>query len=103
VYPITANLVVRAPEAVLRPYAVAGAGPSGWESRIRIPNSGAQLLSSGWGVGWTGGVGVEYYLRPRVAIDIAVRYFDTAGPDGAGTGGDRLHFVSLWAGHYFRF
>ncbi len=59
VYPITANFVLRAPEALFRPYAVAGAGPSGWESRLRIPNSGAQLISSGWGVAWTGGIGME--------------------------------------------
>jgi opacity protein-like surface antigen len=103
VYPITANLVVRAPEALLRPYAVAGAGPSGWESRIRVPNSSAQLITSGWGLGWTAGVGVEYYLRPRVAFDVAVRYQDTPGPGDAGMGGRRLHFMTLWAGHYVRF
>ncbi len=103
VYPITANFVLRAPEALLRPYAVAGAGPSGWESRIRVPNSNAQLVSSGWGLGWTAGLGVEYYLRPRVAFDLAVRYMDTPGPGDAGAGGDRLHFVTLWAGHYVRF
>ena len=103
VYPITANFVLRAPEALFRPYAVAGAGPSGWESRVRVPNSDAQLITSGWGVGWTGGLGVEYYLRPRVAFDVAVRYLDTPGPGGAGMGGDRLHFLTLWAGHYVRF
>ena len=102
-YPITANFVLRAPEALFRPYVVAGAGPSGWESRLRVPNSDTQLVSSGWGVGWTGGLGVEYYLRPRVAFDVAVRYFDGPGPSGAGTGGERLHFLTLWAGHYFRF
>jgi opacity protein-like surface antigen len=103
VYPLTVNYIVRAPEGLLRPYGVAGAGPSGWESRVRVPNTDAQLLSSGWGVGWTAGLGVEYYLRPRVAFDLAVRYLDTPGPGGAGMAGERLHFVTLWAGHYFRF
>jgi len=101
VYPITANLVLRGPEGLLRPYAVAGAGPSGWESRERIPNSSAQLLSSGWGMGWSAGVGVEYYLRQRIAFDVAVRYLDTPGP--AASTGSRLHFTTLWVGHYFRF
>ncbi len=101
VYPITANLVLRGPEGILRPYAVAGAGPSGWESRERIPNSDAQLLSSGWGMGWSTGLGVEYYLRQRIAFDVAVRYMDTPGPDAST--GDRLHFITLWVGHYFRF
>jgi opacity protein-like surface antigen len=103
VYPLTVNYIVRAPEGLLRPYGVAGAGPSGWESRVRVPNTDAQLLSSGWGVGWTAGLGVEYYLRPRVAFDLAVRYLDTPGPGGVGMAGERLHFVTLWAGHYFRF
>ncbi len=103
VYPITANYVLRAPEALFRPYAVAGVGPSGWESRMRVPGGDAQLLSSGWGVGWTAGLGVEYYLRQRVAFDIAVRYMDTPGPSGAGVDGERLHFLTIWAGHYVRF
>jgi len=103
VYPFTVNYVLRAPEGLLRPYAVAGAGPSGWESRVRVPNTDAQLLSSGWGVGWTAGLGVEYYLRPRVAFDLAVRYLDTPGPGGADMPGERLHCITLWAGHYFRF
>ncbi|TMQ64886.1 MAG: hypothetical protein E6K77_03505 [Candidatus Eisenbacteria bacterium] len=103
VYPVTANFVLRAPEALFRPYAVAGAGPSGWESRVRVPNSDAQLITSGWGVGWTTGLGVEYYLRQRVAFDVAVRYLDTPGPGGAGMGGERLHFLTVWAGHYVRF
>ncbi|HZE18966.1 MAG TPA: hypothetical protein VE402_02490 [Candidatus Angelobacter sp.] len=103
VYPITANFVLRAPEALFRPYAVAGAGPSGWESRLRIPNSGAQLISSGWGVAWTGGIGMEYYMRQRVAFDVAVRYHDAPGPGEANLGEKRLHFFTVWVGHYLRF
>jgi opacity protein-like surface antigen len=103
VYPFTANFVLRAREGLFRPYAVAGAGPSGWESRIRLPNSDAQLLSSGWGIGWTTGIGVEYYLRQRVALDVAVRYLDTPGPGSAGMGGERLKFLTIWVGHYVRF
>ena len=100
-YPITANYVLRGPEGLFRPYAVAGAGPSGWESRARVPNSDAQLVSSGWGLGWEAGLGVEYYLRQRVAFDVAVRYFDTPEPGDAG--GKRLHHLNLWIGHYVRF
>jgi len=103
VYPITANLVVRGREGLFRPYAVAGAGPSGWESRIRLPNTGAQLLSSGWGLGWEAGIGIEYYLRQRIAFDVAVRYFDAPGPGDAGMDGKRLHFLNVWVGHYVRF
>ena len=103
VYPITANFVLRAPEALFRPYATAGAGPSGWESRLRIPNSGAQLISSGWGLAWTGGIGMEYYMRQRVAFDVAVRYHDAPGPGEANLGEKRLHFFAVWVGHYLRF
>jgi opacity protein-like surface antigen len=103
VYPITANFVLRGHEGLFRPYATAGAGPSGWESRLRLPNSRAQLISSGWGVGWSAGVGMEYYLRQRVAFDVAVRYQDAPGPGDAGLGEKRLHFVTLWIGHYVRF
>ena len=103
VYPITANFVLRGPEALLRPYATAGAGPSGWESRLRLPNTSAQLISSGWGVGWSAGAGVEYYLRQRVAFDVAVRYQDCPGPGDAGLGDERLRFVTVWIGHYLRF
>jgi opacity protein-like surface antigen len=52
-------------------------------------------------LGWEAGLGVEYYLRQRVAFDVAVRYFDTPGPGDAG--GKRLHHLNLWVGHYVRF
>ena len=103
VYPVTANFVLRAPGALFRPYLVAGGGPSGWESRVRVENSDAQLVSSGWGLGWTTGLGMEYYLRPRVAFDVAVRYLDTPGPGSRAGMPERLHFLTVWIGHYLRF
>ncbi|TMQ58010.1 MAG: hypothetical protein E6K76_08855 [Candidatus Eisenbacteria bacterium] len=104
VYPITANFALRAPEALFRPYATIGGGPSGWESRVRVPAQRDQLVSSGWGLGWTASAGVEYYLRPRLALDVNFRYFDTPGPGGeANLAGDRLRYATLWVGHYVRF
>lgn len=104
VYPITANIALRAPEGLFRPYATLGGGPSGWESRIKLPSQDAQLVSSGWGLGWTASAGVEYYLRPGLALDVSYRYFDTAGPGStANLAGDRLRFATLWVGHYVRF
>ena len=104
VYPITANVIVRGPEGLLRPYLTLGGGPSGWESRQRIPGTDSKIVTSGWGGGATASVGVEYYLRPKVAFDLAVRYLDLAGPGSeAGLDGSRLRNISLWAGHYIRF
>ena len=69
--------------------------------------SGVQGTSSGgagvYGIDSSAGVGVEYYLRQRVAFDVAVRYHDAPGPGEAGPGDERLHFVTLWVGHYVRF
>lgn len=104
VYPITVNLVIRAPENLFRPYGSIGVGAYGWESRIRLPNNGGQLVSSGWNFGWIGGVGIEYYLRPWVAFDVGVRYHLTNGPGAqAGIEGNKLRFITVWAGHYLRF
>jgi hypothetical protein len=104
IYPITANLVIRAPDARLRPYATVGGGAYGWESRVRTPDGGAQLVSSGWNVGWTPGVGIEYYLRPKVAFDVALRYHWTGIPAFATDDADtHLRFFTVWIGHYVRF
>ena len=104
VYPITANVAVRGPEGLLRPYLTVGVGPSGWESRQRIPGTKSKIVTSGWGGGAIASMGVEYYLRPKVAFDLGVRYTDLAGPgSGAGFDGDRLRAICLWAGHYVRF
>ncbi len=47
---------------------------------------------------------MEYYLRPRVALDVGVRLHSThLDPAEAGIAGDQLRFVSLWIGHFFRF
>jgi len=47
---------------------------------------------------------MEYYLRPKVAFDLGVRYIDLAGPGSdAGFDSDRLRYVAIWAGHYVRF
>jgi len=103
VYPITANLVLRLPEALFRPYASIGGGLYGWESRVHVSDGEGQLVSSGWDLGWTPGVGIEYYLRPRVALDVALRYHMTGiSVKGADTEED-LRFYTLWIGHYVRF
>ncbi|MGQ0704273.1 MAG: outer membrane protein [Gemmatimonadales bacterium] len=104
VYPFTASAVARMPEATLRPYATLGGGAYGWEARERIDQS-IQQVASGWSLGWTGSVGVEYYLRLNLALDVAVRYHHmTRGPGApAGVPEGPLRFYSLWIGHYLRF
>ncbi len=103
VYPITANFVIRAPDALFRPYVSMGGGLYGWEWRVQVPE-GAQLVDSGWDLGWTAGVGVEYYLRTRVAFDVALRFHSTEGPGARGDiDDDELRFFSLWFGHFLRF
>jgi len=103
VYPITANLVVRAPDALFRPYASLGGGAYGWDARTYIDPT-ARVLRVGWDLGWTAGAGIEYYLRPRVALDVGLRYHSTGGPgQDVGIADDRLRFLALWVGHYVRF
>ena len=99
IYPITANTVLRTPDALFRPYVSVGGGLYGWKSRVRVSADGAQLLSSGWDLGWTPGVGIEYYLQPRVALDIALRYHITTIPVEDG----HMRFFALSIGHYVRF
>ncbi|MEE9269957.1 MAG: hypothetical protein V3V49_06815, partial [Candidatus Krumholzibacteria bacterium] len=105
VYPITGNIVVRAPDALFRPYASVGGGLYGWEWRIRVSEDGPQLVKAGWDLGWNASVGLEYYLRTGVALDIGLRYHATTGGPGlaAGIADERLRFYTLWIGHYFRF
>ena len=103
VYPVTASLVVRAPDALFRPYASLGGGAYGWDSRINI-SATQRVQQAGWDLGWTGGAGIEYYLRPRVALDVGVRYHATGGPGTAvGIADGKLRFLALWVGHYARF
>ncbi|MBI2536472.1 MAG: hypothetical protein HYW06_05815 [Gemmatimonadetes bacterium] len=103
VYPITANVVVRAPDALFRPYASLGAGAYGWDSRIYISPT-ERVLRVGWDLGWSGNVGFEYYLRPRVALDVGLRYHATGGPGpDIGISDGKLRFFTLWVGHYVRF
>ncbi|MBI4503844.1 MAG: hypothetical protein HY700_22115 [Gemmatimonadetes bacterium] len=103
VYPFTANVVARAPDGLFRPYVTGGTGVVGWESRVRISPE-EQVVSSGWGLGWTAGLGIEYYLRTRVALDVAIRYYSSNGPGArAGLAGGNLNFFALWIGHYVRF
>ncbi len=103
VYPITANVVVRAPDALFRPYASLGAGAYGWDSRIYI-NPAERVMRVGWDLGWNGNVGFEYYLRPRVALDVGLRYHSTRGPGpDVGISDGKLRFFALWVGHYVRF
>jgi hypothetical protein len=103
VYPITGNLILRAPDAKFRPYASIGGGFYGWQSRVGQP-AGGELVTAGWDLGWTSGVGIEYYLRTKVAFDVGVRYHRTVGPGpAAGMADDRLRFFTVWIGHYVRF
>ena len=104
VYPLTANVVLRAPDAMLRPYAELGAGAYGWESRTPTSLPDTQGVASGWSFGQTAAIGIEYYLRPRVALDLSVRYHDCKGPgEHAGLAGHRLRFFTMQVGHYLRF
>ena len=104
VYPLTASVAVRAPDAMLRPYATLGGGLYGWESRFPTSLPDTQAVTSGWRVGGTAAIGLEYYLRSRVALDLSLRYHDCASPgERAGLAGDRLRFVTVQAGHYLRF
>ncbi len=103
-YPLTAGIVVRGPEARVRPYASFGAGVYGWESRQRLPASDTQYVNSGWGLGGNVGLGVEYYLRPKLALDVSARAHEAVSPgDAAGIRERRLRFFTLWVGHYIRF
>ncbi|MBI4410665.1 MAG: hypothetical protein HY561_13215 [Gemmatimonadetes bacterium] len=103
VYPITANLVLRGPDRLFRPYASVGGGVYGWEVRLRQDN-GAQLVWSGWDPGWTAAAGLEYYLRTKVALDVGVRYHRTRGPGRTDAERDGpFEFFGLYAGHYLRF
>lgn len=103
VYPITANVVVRGPEALFRPYASLGGGLYGWDARTRIP-SGARELITGWDAGWTAAGGLEYYLRTGVAFDVSLRHHATRGPGPRiGLSDERLRFWAVWIGHYVRF
>ncbi len=103
-YPLTAGIVIRGPEARVRPYASFGAGAYGWESRQRLPMSDTQYVNSGWGLGGNVGLGVEYYLRPKLALDVSARAHEAVSPgDAAGIRERRLRFFTLWVGHYIRF
>lgn len=64
----------------------------------------SQVNLSGWNFGVTPGAGLEYYLRPKVALDVGVRYHHTTIPSlniDVGTGD--LRFFTFWVGHYVRF
>jgi hypothetical protein len=103
VFPITANLTLRTPDAWVRPYITAGGGVYGWESRERLKGN-EQRLYSGWDLGWTVGVGLEYYLRPRIALDLGVRqHFTGIAELGTVGEGRHLRFLTIWIGHYLRF
>ena len=104
VYPFTTSLVLRAPEALFRPYVTGGGGLFGWESRVRISTDGTQEVSSGWKLGWSAGVGVEYYLRTGLALDVGLRYYRAGAlPTRAQADGADLQFLHLWIGHLLRF
>ena len=73
-----------------------------WKTTL-LEDNGSRFKSFGWNVGLVPTVGVEYYLRPKVALDVGLRYHLTnVPPIGADTGGN-LRFFTLWIGHYVRF
>ena len=81
-----------------------------WSARqVASDSSGAEFFANGWKRAWTASAGMEYYLRPRVAFDLGLRYHRAAIPGrpvergGIGTGADDLRFLTLWIGHYVRF
>ena len=79
-------------------------GLFGWESRVRISTDGTQEVSSGWKLGWSAGVGVEYYLRTGLALDVGLRYYRAGTlPTRAQADGADLQFLHLWIGHLLRF
>ncbi len=103
VYPLTASIVVRAPDALFRPYASLGGGVYGWDART-VTGPGVREIVTGWDLGWTGAAGVEYYLRPGVAFDVSLRHHSTTGPGPLiGLPDKRLQFWGVWIGHYVRF
>ncbi len=103
VYPITGSIVVRAPDALFRPWVSIGGGAYGWEARLPAGIRDAQLVESGWDAGWMAGIGVEYYLRPKVAFDFGIRLHSTSGPGAAaGIDPEELRFLTFWFGHYLR-
>lgn len=103
VYPIVAQAVLRGPEGRVRPFASLGVGAYGWESRQRVPGTDYRALHSGWGLGRNAAVGLEYYLRPKLALEVSLRFHDAEGPsDATGMDDRRLRFTTLWVGHYLR-
>lgn len=104
IYPITGNVVLRLPDALFRPYLTLGGGWYWWQSQVSAPGDSLQYLASGRGLGTSVGVGVEYYLKTKVALDVGLRYHSSPGPGAkAGLNSSRLRFLTLWIGHYFRF
>jgi hypothetical protein len=105
VYPVTASLVARMPEALVRPYFTVGGGIYGWESRMRTADE-RLLVWSGWNLGSTGSVGFEYSLRTYIALDVSLRFHATRGPaspDLAAHTTVPVRFRTLSIGHYVRF
>lgn len=103
IFPITANVVVRSPDALFRPYVTVGGGLYGWDART-VTSPGVREIVTAGHLGWTSGAGIEYYLRPRMAFDVSVRYHATTGPGPLiGLPDKRLRFWGVWIGHYVRF
>jgi hypothetical protein len=80
-----------------------GIGAYGWESRQRVAGTDYRILQSGWGLGENAALGIEYYLRPKLALDVSLRFHDAkAPPASTGIDDERLRFVTLSIGHYLR-
>lgn len=103
-YPVTLGFVATGPGARWRPHIGAGGGVYGWQSRTPETSGGSYTAASGWEWGWNAQVGLEYYMRPNVALDLRMRWHWTR-LDGAAAGlaSDDLRFTSFLIGHYIRF
>ena len=104
VYPVTVGFVTMGPGARFRPYLGGGVGVYGWQTRTALTDVGNYRGASGWSWGINGKFGVEYYMRPTVALDVGIRWHRThLDGEAAGLASDHLQFASLWIGHYLRF
>ncbi len=75
----------------------------GWDARTFTAPRVREIVT-GWHPGWTAAAGLEYYLRPRVALDVSLRYHATQGPGTLiGLPDRHLRFFAVWIGHYVRF
>lgn len=104
VYPLTLGFVSMGPGARFRPYLGGGVGAYGWQTRTPSGENRGYHGASGWSWGLHAKAGIEYYMRPTVALDLGVRLHRThLDAAAAGLASDHLQFMQVWVGHYLRF